>query len=194
MESIIFSLVDSIEFGNETELYENEIISNIIEYANLESFYQLPIETVIKLLSQTNTLIPFETAQRILITYSKKKGKDALDILKVLKTEHLSYQQSLALITSINDCPIIDELKSTMPNNSASHNVENDNPFMSLIGDNFSLPNDSDDDSNDFMTIFEAAQKGNLEIVKKLVEQDQHNVLTRDRQVPFKFNLITFYF
>ena len=193
MESIIFSLIDSIEMGADTGIYESEIISNIVEYANCKAFYRLPMEIAIKLLSQTNTLIPFETAQNILSNYTKTKGKDALDILKVLRTEHLSNQQSIALITIIDNCPIIEELRSTLPNNSASNNEGNDNPFMSLVGDNLEFPDDNDDPS-DFMTIFEAARKGNLDIVKKLVEQDEHNISTRDRQVPFLFLLLISYY
>ena len=184
MDSILLSLNEAIDMGEETETYENEIASNIEDYSKFFAFSQIPLTTMCRILGKSKSPISFETSAKILSNYSNKNGKDALDLLKYLKTEHISYQQTLSLITTLSGCPLIDELRSTMPNNSTQQNVETENPFMSLVHDK-SLGMFDDDDDQQFMTIFSAVQTGNLELVKTLIEKDSNNLSTRDRQVLF---------
>ena len=188
MDSVVYSLLDSLDSGNDSELYEIEISENILDYSSLPIFYQIPLSNMISILSHSNSNISFDTANKILFVYSNKYGKDALDLIKVIKIEHLSFQQILSLLGNIQDCPIIEELKVFIPNNK-ENNKDGENPFMSLVDtQQITLLPDEDDDPTSFLNIFEASEKGNIEIIKKLIEKDPNNISTRDKQVSF-FNL-----
>ena len=84
---------------------EEYIGCNIKEAAELDIFYQLPIEQIIEIL-QSSEYISEETAQKVVAKTSEIKGEESLYLLTALRTNHFSLKACIDIVSQIKGCPI----------------------------------------------------------------------------------------
>lgn len=176
MSTILLSYLDDLSLGYNVDAYEEEIASNLDEYAHNDIFLSLKYENIERIVSKQTQPISFQTAKALLTTCVQKFGLQSITLLKYLRVEPIDHTNSVILLKIFSQCPIISHLNSIEVSDE-----ELGNPFMSaLISNSKEKNNDFEDDMELTDDIFTACQKGNVPRVIKCIDDDPEIINTRD--------------